>query len=108
MSLTDMQWFGFHIAGVLLFLFAIARNVLAGVYLSAMTWHLCAGGWASAPPWLAIKTARYRHIGKNVMVTTLVLALAFVLVSGHGFMWWTVEFPKLVNALMVRVIHGVR
>lgn len=106
MSIADMQWFAFHIAGVLLFLFAIARHVLAGVYLATMTWHLSFNPWVSAPPWLAVKTARYRHISKNIILTTVLLALSYALVTGNGYMWWTYEFPKLVNGLLDRIVHG--
>lgn len=108
MSIADMQWFAMHIVGVILFLVAIARHVLAGVYLAAMTWHLSFHHWTSAPPWLALKTARYRHVSKNIVFTTVLLGLAYALVTGHAYMWWTYEFPKLVYGLIDRIVHGSR
>jgi hypothetical protein len=108
LTAQDFQWFTMHVAGVLLFLFAIIRNVLAGLYLSAMTWHLSFDSPNGAPPWLALKTARYRHVAKNVIGTTIAMALAYVLVSGEGYMWWTYEFPKLLTAGIHRILHGAQ
>lgn len=106
MRIPDWTWLLLHITGVVLFLSAIVRHLLAGLYLSAMTWHLGRHGWGSAPPWLAMKTARYRHVLKNMATTTVLLGLAYVLVSGDAYMWWTYEYPKVLSAVMRRILHG--
>lgn len=105
-SLADLNWYMMHVTGVLLLVYSVARLVLSGVYLSAMTWHFTFNSWNSNPPWLAIKTAGYRHVVKSMLGTALALLAAYFLVSGDAYMWWVYEWPALLNTFMKSVFYG--
>jgi len=105
-TLADLNWYMLHVAGVILLVYAVARLALSGAYLSAMTWHFTYNSWNSSPPWLAIKTARYRHVVKNMFGTAIALLAAYFLVSGDAYMWWVYEWPALLNDFMKSVFYG--
>jgi len=105
-TLPDLNWYMTHVAGVILLVYSVARLALSGLYLSAMTWHFTFNSWNSNPPWLAIKTAKYRHVYKNMFGTALALLAAYFLVSGDAYMWLVYEWPTLLNHFMKTVFYG--
>jgi len=105
-TLADLNWYMMHVAGVVLLVYSVARLALSGLHLSAMTWHFTFNSWNSNPPWLAIKTARYRHVYKSMLGTAVALLAAYFLVSGNAYMWWVYEWPALINNFMNSVFYG--
>lgn len=103
-DMADFMWFTFHIIGVVFLLFAMIRLSLSAIYFFVMGNYVASNGIQE--PSIARLTRKYAYFGENIIVISLLLFASYFLVAGNFFMWFSHEFPVVMELFINKLLHG--
>lgn len=100
----DFHWFLFHLLGVMALFYASIRMMLSSTYFMAA--GMVSGSANTPEPWLVRKTRKYADLKNNVIYMSLLMVIAYYLMSGIFSNWLLHSMPGLVDSLVKTILHG--
>jgi len=104
-SLHDFKWLTFHFLGIVLLFLVQLRMIFSVIFFASMTLYV-SGIHSEMLLRLARKTAKYQQVYKNILVTSALLFLSYLLVSGDFFSWFENELPRRMGNIIHLIFNG--
>ena len=105
-TIKDLQWFVFHLLGILLLLVSMIRLTLSIIFFTIVGTHEIEDRDTEELPWLALKTMKYAKFWKNIIIISISLFCSYYLISGIFFLWFENDLPIIINNFLNTIING--